>query len=106
MCLGLALRHGAEAVALAEREAAARRGGGGLATTHHSFLSSFSAVWTATITRNGAFFHIFRDLQDFHAFATFRTHNFKKIHYFCQNLANFPKFGKFLLKFREKVSEI
>ena len=67
----------------------------GLATTHHSFLSSFSAVSTATIARNGAFFHIFRDLQDFHAFAPLRTQNFKKIHHFCQNLANFPKFCKF-----------
>ena len=70
-------------------------GSGGLATTHHSFLSSFSAVSTATIARNGAFFQIFRDLQDFHVFAPLRTQNFEKIHHFCENLANFPKFCKF-----------
>ena len=60
----------------------------GLATTHHSFLSSFSAVSRPRIARNGAFFHIFRDLQDFHAFAPPRTQNFNKIdkiHNFCQN---------------------
>ena len=74
---------------------ASRAQSGGLATTHHSFLSSFSAVSTATIARNGAFFHIFRDLQDFHIFAPLRIQNFKKIHHFCQNLANFPKFCKF-----------
>mgnify|MGYP001364819213 CR=1 FL=1 len=34
---------------------------------------SFSAVSTATIARNGAFFHIFRDLPAFHAFAPLRT---------------------------------
>ena len=67
---------------------------------------SFSAVSTATIARNGAFFHIFRDLQDFHAFAPLRTQNFKKIHHFCQNLANFPKSFQILFKFREKVNEI
>ena len=41
----------------------------GLATTHHSLLSSFSAVSRPRIARNGAFFHIFRDLHDFHTFA-------------------------------------
>ena len=39
---------------------------GGLATTHHSFLSSFSAVSTATIATKYSFFQDFRDLQDFH----------------------------------------
>ena len=36
---------------------------------------SFSAVWTATIARVVAFFHIFRDLQDLHAFAPLQTQN-------------------------------
>ena len=36
---------------------------------------SFSAVSTATIARVGAFFHIFRDLQDLHAFAPLQTQN-------------------------------
>ena len=70
------------------------------ATTHHSFLSSFSAVSTATIARNGAFFHIFRDLQDFHTFAPLRTQNFEQIHHFCQNLTNlngiFRNFANFI----------
>ena len=30
--------------------------------------SSFSSVWTATIARVGAFFSVFRDLQDLHSF--------------------------------------
>ena len=65
-----------------------------LAATHHSFLGSISAVSRPRIARNGAFFQIFRDLQDFHIFAPLGTQNFKKIHYFCHNLANFPKFCK------------
>ena len=57
-------------IAASARATASNRELAGLATTHHSFLSSVSAVSTATITRNGAFFHIFRDLHDFHTFAT------------------------------------
>ena len=40
---------------------------------------SFSAVWTATIARVGAFFSIFRDLQDYHPFAPFRSQFLAKI---------------------------
>ena len=39
---------------------------------------SFSAVSTATIARIGAFFRIFRDLQDLHSFAPLRPQNFRK----------------------------
>ena len=37
---------------------------------------SFSSVWTATIARVGAFFSIFRDLQDSHSFAPLRNSKF------------------------------
>ena len=35
------------------------------ATTHHSFRGSFSAVSTPIVMRNGAFFSIFQNLQEF-----------------------------------------
>ena len=38
----------------------------------------FSAVSTATIARIGAFFSVFRILQDSHTFAPLRTQNFSK----------------------------
>ena len=38
-----------------------------------TFEGSFSAVWVPTIARVGAFFHIFRDLQDSHSFAPLHT---------------------------------
>ena len=56
----------------------------------------------------GAFFSIFRDLQDFHAFAPLRAQNFgKKLPYFLpisteksQKIAKFrSKFGKFSRNF-------
>jgi len=40
---------------------------------------SFSAVSTPQIARVGAFFSIFRDLQDLHSFAPLRIQNFCKI---------------------------
>ena len=40
---------------------------------------SFSSVWTATIARVGAFFSIFRDLQDLHSFVPLQTQKFSKI---------------------------
>ena len=68
--------------------------------------SSFSAVSTPPIARVGAFFSIFRELQDFHAFAPLRTQNFsRKFPYFflflqkkSQNLQNF---GQILQDFNE-----
>ena len=44
-----------------------------------TFGGSFSAVWTATIARVGAFFSIFRDLQDVHSFAPLQIQKFSKI---------------------------
>ena len=41
-----------------------------------TFEGSFSAVWVPTIARVGAFFHIFRDLQDSHSFAPLYTQIF------------------------------
>ena len=69
---------------------------------------SFSSVSTPPIARVGAFFSIFRDLQDFHAFAPLRAQNFgKKLPYFLlisteksQKFAKFrSKFGKFSRNF-------
>ena len=40
---------------------------------------SFSSVSTPPIARGGAFFSIFHDLQDIHAFAPLETQNFRKI---------------------------
>jgi len=39
---------------------------------------SFSSVWTAPIARVGAFFSIFRDLQDSHSFAPLQSQFFSK----------------------------
>ena len=39
---------------------------------------SFSAVSTATIARVGAFFQIFRDLQDSHIFSRLKSQNFSE----------------------------
>ena len=70
---------------------------------------SFSSVSTPPIARVGAFKKsIFRDLQDFHAFAPLRAQNFgKKLPYFLpisteksQKIAKFrSKFGKFSRNF-------
>ena len=46
---------------------------------------SFSAVSTATIARVGAFFRIFRDLQDLHSFAPLRPIQEKTRPKFCRN---------------------
>ena len=66
---------------------------------------SFSSVSTPPIARVGAFFSIFHDLQDIHAFAPLRTQNFsqKKVaifsSYFYRNFGNVRqisvKFAKF-----------
>ena len=39
------------------------------ATTHHPFRGSFSAVSTPIVMRNGAFFSIFQNLQEFTLFS-------------------------------------
>ena len=50
-----------------------------------TFEGSFSAVWVPTIARVGAFFHIFRDLQDSRSFAPLHNQIFVNFSffYFC-----------------------
>ena len=51
-----------------------------------TFEGSFSAVWVPTIARVGAFFHIFRDLQDSHSFAPLHSQIFVNFSFlFLQN---------------------
>ena len=78
------------------------------------FNGSFSAVWTATIARVGAFFSISRDLQDLHTFAPRRSQNFNKKSSEIlarMNLSSFHSSRKsmnfviFLLNFDEILSE-
>ena len=66
----------------------------------------FSAVSTLPIARVGAFFSIFHDLQDIHAFAPLQTQNFRKIlPFFFEILQKILKilqnFGQILLDFHE-----
>ena len=49
---------------------------------------SFSSVWTATIARVGAFFTIFRELQDLHSFAPLES---QVENYLEKNLPENPK---------------
>ena len=46
---------------------------------HQTLEGSFSAVSKPIVARNGAFFSIFRDLQDLQSFAPLRSQNFSKI---------------------------
>ena len=62
-----------------------------LATTHHSFLGSFSAVSKRNFATKYAFFQVFRDLQNY--LADF----FKKSYKILQEIA---KFSKMLRNFR------
>ena len=67
---------------------------------------SFSSVSTPPIARVGAFFSIFHDLQDIHAFAPLQTQNFRKIlSFFFEILQKILKilqnFGQILLDFHE-----
>ena len=77
-----------------------------------TFEGSFSAVWVPTIARVGAFFHIFRDLQDSHSFAPLHTQIFvnfsflflqifsTKVHHFLRMLNQFHVFSsRFWWKF-------
>ena len=78
---------------------------------------SFSAVGTATIARVGAFFSIFRDLQDLQSFAPLRSQNFRKkssdffakmkchFHFHFHSCTNSMNFVIFLLNFDEILSE-
>ena len=71
----------------------------------------FSSVWTATIARVGAFFRIFRDLQDLHSFAPLRIRKFSKnssnfLLIFCANFAKFCCFSVKIVVFRTDFDEI
>ena len=71
---------------------------------------SFSAVSTATIARVGAFFQIFRDLQDLHAFAPLQTQNISYFHQkfedFSSNFRNFANVHLFFFVFLTDFDEI
>ena len=70
-----------------------------------SKVGSFSAVSTPLIARVGAFFSIFRDLQDYHTFAPLRPQNFSKIS--TKNnkfLANFLQIFLKFLQISVKIS--
>ena len=67
--------------------------------TWWTFDGPFSAVWTATIARVGAFWSIFRDLQDMQAFAPLQIQKFSKILYSktFENITGFfVNFAKFM----------
>ena len=67
-----------------------------LATTHHSFLGSFSAGSTATIATKYSFFQVFRDLQNYLAKFSKILQNFAKNQRFSQKSALFlQKSGNF-----------
>ena len=75
---------------------------------------SFSAVSRPPIARVGAFFTVFRDLQDCHSFAPLRIQNFSKnvpkfFHNFTDFLQNFAKFlskiGQISTKFHQNFTE-
>ena len=59
-----------------------------LATTHHSFLGSFSAVSKRNFATKYAFFQVFRDLQNYLADFLKKLQNFaknrKKLQNFCE----------------------
>ena len=65
----------------------------------HTFGGSFSAVSKPPIARVGAFFSIFRDLQDSHAFAPRQNQNLSIFFKFSQNFNDFSRFFKMLMKF-------
>ena len=92
----------------AERKALSKDLGDLYTESGQTLQCSFSSVSTPPIARVGAFFSIFRDLQDFHAFAPLRAQNFgKKLPYFLlisteksQKFTKFQsKFGKFSRNF-------
>ena len=69
-----------------------------LATTHHSFLGSFSAVSKRNFATKYAFFQVFRDLQNYLADFLKKLQNFAK---FCKKSAIFAKISTFSAKIRK-----
>ena len=79
----------------------------------HTLDGSFSSVSRPPIARVGAFFTVFRDLQDCHSFAPLRIQNFSKnlpkiFHNFTDFLQNFAKFlskfGQISTKFHQNFT--
>ena len=70
-----------------------------LATTHHSFLGSFSAVSKRNFATKYAFFQVFRDLQNYLADFLKKLQNFAKIAKIANFLRNFRIFAKKVLIF-------
>ena len=68
-----------------------------------TFEGSFSAVWVPTIARVGAFFHIFRDLQDSHSFAPLHTQIFVNFSFLF--LQFFHQISSFFANF-ESISRV
>jgi hypothetical protein len=79
-----------------------------LATTHHSFLSSFSAGSKRNFATKYAFFQVFRDLQnylaDFFEKSCKTTSVYKRSQTFAKFLRNFRIFSKKVLIFA-KISD-
>ena len=76
-----------------------------------TFEGSFSAVWVPTIARVGAFFHIFRDLQDSHSFAPLHTQifvnfSFLFLQFFPPNFIIFANFESISLVFEQILMKI
>ena len=65
---------------------------GRLATTHHSFLGSFSAVSKRNFATKYAFFQVFRDLQNYLADFLKKLQNFAKNRKILQNFCEISGF--------------
>ena len=72
-----------------------------LATTHHSFLGSFSSVSKRNFASKYAFCSIFQNLQNFLAEFWKKLQNFAKFRKIPQNFAIFWKISGFLPKIAE-----
>ena len=72
---------------------------GSSATTHHSFLGSFSSVSKRNFASKYAFFSIFQNLQNFLAEFSKSCKILQKISDFWQKSGNFLKFRKMLRNF-------
>ena len=70
-----------------------------LATTHHSFLGSFSAGSKRNLATKHAFFQVFRDLQNYLADFLKKLQKFAKNRKKLQILRNFRIFAKKVLIF-------
>ena len=65
-----------------------------LATTHHSFLGSFSAVSKRNFATKYAFFQVFRDLQNYLAAFLKKLQNFAKNRKILQNFCEISGFSQ------------